>query len=124
MQAGISTFDLMTQRLRWLEARQGVLARNIANADTPGFRPSDVAPFAAGGTTALVTTSSAHIGGNAAGGAGTVSARRLETRPNGNAVSLEDEVLKIGETQMEHQALTGLYQRSLLALKTAIGRKG
>ena len=124
MQAGISTFDLMKQRLRWLEARQGVLARNVANADTPGFKPRDVAAFPVPGQTGLVATHSGHIGGVlGAVAAGTISASRLETRPNGNAVSLEDEMLKIGETQVEHQALTGLYQRSLQTLKTAIGRK-
>lgn len=124
MQAGISTFGLMKQRLHWLEARQGVLARNVANADTPGFKPRDVAAFSLPGQTALVATHRGHIGGVlAAVAAGTVSSSRLETRPNGNAVSLEEEMLKIGETQVEHQALTGLYQRSLQTLKTAIGRK-
>ena len=37
---------LSEQRLRWLEARQRVLSQNIANADSPGYRPSDMQPFA------------------------------------------------------------------------------
>ena len=37
---------LAEQRLRWTEARQRVLAQNIANADTPNYRPSDMQPFA------------------------------------------------------------------------------
>ena len=31
-------FDLARKRLAWTEQRQSVLARNIANASTPGFQ--------------------------------------------------------------------------------------
>lgn len=122
MQAGVSTFDLMRARLHWLEKRQGVLAQNVANADTPGFRPRDVAPFQVAGG-ALVARHPGHIGAATQQG-GVIDATRLETRPNGNAVTLEDEMLKIAEVQIEHQTLAGLYQRSLASLKTAIGRRG
>lgn len=122
MKTGIATFDLMRARLSWLERRQGVLAQNVANADTPGYRPRDVAPF-------VVPTAMApvHHPGHlplAGGAEGMVDGQRTETRPNGNAVSLEDEMLRIAEVQVEHQTLAGLYQRSLALLKTSIGRKG
>ncbi|MCA0423925.1 MAG: flagellar basal body protein [Proteobacteria bacterium] len=125
MSAGVSTLDLMRARLQWLERRQGVLAGNVANADTPGYRAKDVTPFAlpqpVQGQGQVTTPGHIPIAG--IGAAGTVDAARIETRPNGNAVSLEDEMLRLAEVQVEHQTLVGLYQRSLAHLKTAIGKR-
>ena len=38
----IPVFAAITQRMGWLNQRQQVLAQNIANSDTPGFRPKDL----------------------------------------------------------------------------------
>ena len=46
----------------------------------------------------------------------------FETRPAGNAVNLEDEMLKVSANQMDYAAVTSLYSRSLHLLKTAIGK--
>ena len=46
-----------------------------------------------------------------------------ETRPTGNAVSLDDEMLKVAQNQMDYQAATSLYTRSLGLLKTAMGKR-
>jgi flagellar basal-body rod protein FlgB len=46
----------------------------------------------------------------------------FETRPAGNAVNLEDEMLKVSANQMDYAAVTSLYTRSLHLLKTAIGK--
>ena len=42
-----------------------------------------------------------------------------EARPSGNAVSLEDEMMKVASNQMDYQAATTLYSRSLGLVKTA-----
>lgn len=64
-------FGMLKTKMRWHQARQSVLAQNIANADTPGFRPSDLKPAdmrtsmqtpRAGGVTAALTHK-AHIAG-------------------------------------------------------------
>ncbi len=34
--------DALKARMSWHNARQRVLAENVANADTPGFRPMDL----------------------------------------------------------------------------------
>ncbi len=47
----------------------------------------------------------------------------FEARPSGNAVSLEDEMMKVANNQMDYQAATSLYTRGLGMLKTAIGRR-
>ena len=38
---------MLKTRMRWHQARQGILANNVANADTPNFRPSDLRPLEA-----------------------------------------------------------------------------
>lgn len=41
----IKIFDLLSQNSRWLTTRQSVVAQNIANSNTPGFKALDVRPF-------------------------------------------------------------------------------
>jgi flagellar basal-body rod protein FlgB len=45
------------------------------------------------------------------------------TRPAGNAVNLEDQMLKVSANQMDYAAATSLYSRSLGLIKTAIGKR-
>ena len=40
----IPLFKMISRRMTWLNQRQKVLAQNIANADTPGYRPQDLVP--------------------------------------------------------------------------------
>lgn len=122
MKAGIVKPDGLADRMRWLQARARTISENVANADTPGFTPRDAVPASDQGRRPAATHPQ-HIGAGAGRGVGTADAPRFETRPNGNAVSLEDEMLKLAETQMEYQMLTGLYQRSMATLKTALGRR-
>ncbi len=44
------------------------------------------------------------------------------TRPAGNSVSLEDEMLKVSANQMDYAAVSSLYSKSLHMIKTAIGK--
>ena len=137
----LSTFAALKQRMRFLQSRQKVLAENVANADTPGYKPKDIAQIgidpASRGADAtrrmavahynqaagLMTTSAMHIN-PAANSAGTVDRGvRYETRPSANAVSLEDEMLKVSQNQIDFQTAANLYQRGLATLKTAIGRR-
>ena len=46
----------------------------------------------------------------------------FQTRPAGNAVSLEEEMLKVSANQMDYAAATSLYSKSLHLLKMAIGK--
>ena len=47
----------------------------------------------------------------------------FETKPTGAPVSLEDEMAKLGEVQLDYQLASTLYVKSLGLLKIAIGRK-
>lgn len=117
--------------MQWHQQRQRVLAENVANADTPDFRPRDLVrpnaeALAAGARPALtmVRTNTAHIAISGDNSSFAVDNRGgTETRPSGNSVSLDDEMLKVAQNQMDYQAATSLYTRSLGLLKTAMGKR-
>lgn len=119
-------------RMQWHQERQRVLAQNVANSDTPNFKPRDLVEptfdrngaSTAGAALAVTRTNASHIAGS---GASESTARSrvggYETRPAGNAVNLEEEMMKVSANQMDYAAATTLYSRSLGLLKTAIGRR-
>jgi flagellar basal-body rod protein FlgB len=121
---GLPLFDALKSRMGWHHARQKVLAENIANADTPGFRPHDVkAPVEARSGLQMARTSLTHMTIDGTPGANAQqSARRFETTPSGNGVSLEDEMLKVAQNNQDYQLAASLYQKSLGLMKIAIGR--
>src|SRR5262249_62122914 len=115
----IPIFSMLRNKMQWHQERQKVLAENVSNADTPRFKPRDLAPLkfggpslaaagpagggtavaagAAGGTTTggtLVRTDPGHI---AAAGEGPPRFPSDRNRPYGapparNAVNLEGEM--------------------------------
>ncbi|MEM0947064.1 MAG: FlgB family protein [Pseudomonadota bacterium] len=107
--------------------RQAEIARNVANADTPGYRARDVVPFAelyAEQTTLQARkTRDDHLSGAADAG---ISARVVdsgtEASPNGNSVSLETEIMKAADVQKDHGLALAVYQSSLDLMRTAVGR--
>lgn len=131
--SGLPILDMLRTKMQWHQERQRLLAENIANADTPHFRPLDLTPpnfdrtAPAAPAVAMLRTSAAHMTGNALSGSGAFKASvrpgGSETRPGGNAVSLEDEMLKVAENQMDHQSVAGLYAKSLGLIKLATGKR-
>jgi flagellar basal-body rod protein FlgB len=131
--SNIPLFSMLRSRMHWHQERQRVLAENVANADTPGFQARDLTPpkFDAGGPAGaagglgLVRTHAAHVTPVGGDGSRFQAERRVgfDSRPSGNAVNLEDEMLKVASNQMDYQAATSLYSRGLGMLKTAIGRR-
>ncbi len=129
----IPIFSMLRTKMQWHQERQRLLAENVANADTANYRPRDLTPLKfgdtsplarAGGPVALATTQPGHIGA-AAGSGSQFGDRRVgyDVRPTGNAVSLEDEMMKVAANQMDFQAATSLYSRSMGLLRTAMGRR-
>ena len=127
----IPALAALRTKMQWHQERQRVLAENIANSDTPNFKPKDLAEpqftAAASGATGSVTLARTNPNHMALGGGASSFATdrkgSYETRPAGNAVSLEDQMMKVAANQMDYQAATSLYSKSLGLLKTAIGKK-
>lgn len=116
-------FDVASRHMTWLAERQSVTAANIANADTPGYRARDVAPFSAvldGAPLSLETTSPLHM--NFGGGA-VPSYRRQAGATwglshSGNDVSIEQELMTAGANSRMMNLDAGLtrsFHRMLLS---------
>lgn len=139
--SSIAIFQAVTGRMRELQAKQEVIAQNVANADTPGYQArelverdfSDVlakvanpsgAPRVAKPGIALPSEMRS-LGSQAAARANTqVERGTFEVKPNGNTVVLEEQLLSLANVQMEYTALTNLYRKQAGLLKTAIGKGG
>ncbi len=123
-------FALLSSRAAWLAARQGVLAQNLAHADTPGFQPLDLVPFerTLGKATyraglELARTAPGHLPGTSVRRGPDPAARRAgawEMAPSGNAVVLEEQMEKLARTQIDHQLATSLYGKHVAMLRTAL----
>jgi flagellar basal-body rod protein FlgB len=125
----IPILSMLRTRMQWHQERQRVLAENVANADTPNYRARDLAPpnfenvLQRTASLGMARTDPGHI--EAVGGGSQFvedKNRHYEVRPRGNAVSHEDEMLKLAGNQMDYDAVTSLYTHSLMLIKTAIGK--
>ncbi|WGH80343.1 flagellar basal body protein [Jannaschia ovalis] len=108
---------------RHAAARQATISVNVANADTPGFRARDLAPFDPGGDPfALRQTHPMHLG------AGAMAPPSFEISdvaadPNGNTVDLEDQILRGIEAARGHDRAVTIYRGTLDMLRASIGRR-
>ena len=130
----LPTLSVLRTKMQWHQERQRVLSENVSNSDTPNFKPRDLVEpkfdaagaSAAGssmGSLAMMRTSSSHIAPIGAEQSFAENRKAgFETRPAGNAVNLEDEMLKVSANQMDYAAVTSLYSKSLQLLKTAMGK--
>jgi flagellar basal-body rod protein FlgB len=123
----IPIFAMLRTRLQWHQQRQQVLAENVANADTPNFRPSDLVEPKFDGSppslppVRLAVTDPGHIAGFPGDPSFSGDHQQFEVRPRGNAVVLEDEMLKVASNQLDYQAASQLYTRGLGLIKTGAG---
>ncbi|HEY1545054.1 MAG TPA: flagellar basal body rod protein FlgB [Xanthobacteraceae bacterium] len=122
--ADIPILSMLRTRMQWHQQRQQVLAQNVANADTPNYHPMELVepkPQQAGGLAPLqlVRDAPGQIGGLADSSTFPGHHQQYEVRPAGNAVTLEDEMLKVAANQMDYQAAAQLYTHSLSLIKLA-----
>lgn len=126
------------RQMETLSDRQRVIAQNIANSETPGFKArtvedadfSDLLGNSTGGIRVAkprveLTAGMKGLGAIQPAGAGIVLDKDIsETKPDGNNVTLEDQLLKLGQVQADFTAMTNLYRKQLSMLKTAVGKGG
>jgi flagellar basal-body rod protein FlgB len=122
--------------------RLSVIAENIAHADTPGYQARDLTGFAdtfaarqatgdADGMRPFVgrATRAGHFRASAESMAGTQGEDRFVTAvgaasPNGNTVSLEDQMARSAEVKMDHDLALGVWRASLNILRASAGASG
>jgi len=128
--------DSITQSMKHLAERQRVIAQNIANSETPGFKSQEVE--APDFSSLLETQGVPHVrrpqvqvsSGMVALGVPPTSAGRIvadsdisETKPDGNNVTLEDQLLRMGQTQTDFTTMTNLYRKQMALIQAAIGHQ-
>ncbi|HWA46245.1 MAG TPA: flagellar basal body protein [Hypericibacter adhaerens] len=135
----IPLFSLALDKMAWLNKRQEVLAHNIANADTPDFQPQELKPLDARAalssvgaqgsgqfTLMPVATDPNHIVGPSGAHAGKPAVegekKPYETTLAGNQVVLEEQMVKVAETQANYEMATNLYKKYIDMVKIALGR--
>ena len=134
----LALFKAMGAKMDFLNQRQRVIAQNVSNSDTPNYRPQDIkeADFTSvlknvmkskGGVpnVNLDTTNALHM--PTPGDVNVNDPRKqketYEVAPVGNAVIMEEQLIKAGETVMDYNLMTNLYQKHTGMIRTALGRQ-
>jgi len=109
-------------------ARQAVVAENVANADTPGYRARDLPDFAeawrtAGAGADLHRTRAGHLEPDHTARSGMEPVIQPgQASPNGNTVSLETELVRAADIRSRHNLALTVYSSSLDIIRASIGR--
>ena len=140
----IVTLQVLKSKMDYTNARQKVIAQNVANADTPNYVPSDLKTFSfevamkktadgamvLGGTgprpVTMVVTNPAHMA-PPQGAAGNFTANvqgDSEARLDGNQVVLEDQMARMTENRLDQEAAIAFYQQSITLLRAAAKAPG
>ena len=124
MLQNVDILKLTSSLSRHAAGRQQLVARNVANADTPGYRARDLAPFqgAFDAAVPLRQTRAGHMGGGADAPAARTVMAGAEPSPNGNDVSIEHEMVRAADIKRQHDMALAVYKGSLDLLRTALGR--
>ena len=128
-----SLFAGLMKKSEWLRERQEVLSQNIANADTPRYRPKDMETVNFGKIMAqrglrspLKTTNPRHFASANPFSTDTfqslVQRNPFETSIDKNGVVLEEQASKMDETQMQHTLMVSLYKSNTTLYRTALGQ--
>ena len=128
----IALFSAIGAKMDYLNHRQSVIAQNVANSDTPGFQPQDLTPVDFGsvldkvikdGRVRLETTNAAHSRGPSSveNASSKDQKETYEVAPAGNAVIMEEQLIKSNETSMDYTLMTTLLQRQVGMIYTALG---
>lgn len=118
-------------KMNWLNQRNTVISENIANADTPQYRPSDLQKIDFGSVMNAaqnrprihqVSTNAAHIGANPKVGESEARASKdvYEIAPAENSVILEEQLFKAQETMADYNMMTNLYRKNVGMIKMVV----
>jgi|TARA_B110000495_G_C22661321_1_gene391411 flagellar basal-body rod protein FlgB len=117
-------FGLHEQALNMKASRLEVLAKNIANADTPGFKAQDVdfqkVLAAQSGIAALTTTHVRHLKTSLVNSDGLVYTNPYNQSLDGNTVEIAMEQAKYGKAAMDYQASLDFIQSRIGSIKRAL----
>ena len=133
--AQIGLMDAIGARIDYLSRAQTLISQNVANADTPGYRPKELTPVDFGamlGTlmgnsqadVKMMTPNKAHL---MPGGINGINAKKEDQRmtyevaPAGNAVILEEQLTKANDVRMNYELMVNLYSKNMGLMRAALG---
>jgi len=129
----IPIFGVIKKRMAWLTERQEILATNISNSDTPGYKPQDLRPFEfedmvrrENSALNMNVDNPNHMEGQRkriTDFAAEETQKPFETAPQGNAVILEEQMMKVADTTAKHKLTAELYKKHLSMFRMALGRR-
>ncbi len=105
-------------------ARQDAVSRNVANADTPGYRALDMPDFTAvyGEESAMRSTRPGHLAQSGQMDLTMVRTAGSGASPNGNTVSLEGEMVKAVAVKEQHDMALAIYRNTSDVIRASLGR--
>lgn len=119
--------DALTQRMNFLTQRQGIVAGNIANANTPKYLARDLIDSGdkgQEGSFSLAMTRAQHMNGIGQPKLqGTVTEDTRFIQHNGNSVRLDEEMLKMTDIQLNYRMMTEIYTKQVGMQKMALGQR-
>lgn len=136
----LALFKGIGAKMEYLNHRQRVIAQNVANSDTPGYRPHDLSEVnfdsilkqienktrTPSTSVRLETTQKGHMppGGELLEANEKKQRHTYEVTPVGNAVVIEEQLIKSQETIMDYNLMSNLYKKQVGMIFTALGRGG
>lgn len=127
----IKLFSMLQTKMAHLSERQDVLSQNIANADTPGYKPKDLKKLEfdrmvqiEAHRLQLRATSPTHQKPKEKPVDFRTEKMRhtYDTTPTKNSVVIEEQMMMVAETKMEYDKVTNMYKKMSDMFKTAIGK--
>ena len=107
-------------------ARLGLIARNVAQADTPGYKAVDLEDFSAtfqDGAETMRATRAGHFSSAGHMMDPVVQTDGGEMSPDGNTVSLSHEMVKSVEVRQQHDMALAVYRNAADIIRASLGRR-
>ena len=129
----IGLFDALGGKMNYLDQREKIIAQNIANANTPDYKPKDLEKVdfgsilkgMTGDTPAIapVSTNAMHLlpNGTPTNAKSSVMKKTYDVMPTGNAVVLEEQMVNSAQTMTDYNLMTAIYEKNVSMIRTALG---
>lgn len=126
--------QMLASQMRYMAQRQGVLAQNIANVDTPGYKARDLKKLdfskmaeVEAGRLAMRQTTGQHLNGTHAVSGDRFRSdsdrKNFEISPTGNSVVLDEQMAKVSDTTTKFQISESLLKKFNGMYRLALGNR-
>lgn len=115
-----SFLNFVERKLDVSASRQEVLAANIANVDTPGYKARELAFTEETSRMGLKRTEEGHLQVAGSDAETRTIESGGETKPNGNSVNLDTELTKVTKNGLEFVILLQVLQNKFRTIRSSL----